>query len=151
VAAHPDLTTPQARFLCYYARDGVFWRLIGRNHRPLGRSARCFPDLPEALSAIALVVTHALTATYELTSQSGRSWSWSMQVDDIEWARSEAGYGRRIECLAGVSRFEAMAPCAALCASLLPVRATGPTRFGGPSPVARSPGLPPAVHLGLRG
>jgi hypothetical protein len=96
----------QPRFQCY-RRDGqVWWRLLGRNNRSIGRSIQGFADLESALADAVAVADRAVDAAVEFVSDLGTAWRWVLVVDGDPRATSAAGYGRRLECVRAVARFK---------------------------------------------
>ncbi len=104
----------RARFQLYVADDVPLWRLLGGNNRAYGRSVRPMLSVTEARRSCLLAATAAVRGTVELSSASGRAWTWVLMLEDEPVARSDSPYGRRIECRASAARFQAAAPVAML-------------------------------------
>ncbi len=111
-ATPPDAVAPRARFQVYVSSSSCFWRLLGRNNRAYARSPQPTVGVDESRELAALAARGALLGTVELTSTNGRDWAWVLTYDGLAVARSDGTYGRRVECLAGLERFRAVAPTA---------------------------------------
>lgn len=107
-------TGTPARFQLYVGAEGYLWRLLGRNNRACGRSMSTVSTLDEVKAGARLAARAAALGAVDLTSSVGREWSWVLLLDGQPVARSDASYGRRVECVAGVARFRVVAPTAAL-------------------------------------
>lgn len=103
---------PKARFQLYVSSSRCFWRLLGRNNRAYARSPLVTVTVEESRELAGLAARAALLGTVELTSANGREWTWVLSHDGLAVARSDGSYGRRIECLASIERFRAVAPTA---------------------------------------
>ncbi|WP_295693156.1 hypothetical protein [Lapillicoccus sp.] len=110
----PGARTSRARFQLYVATDVPLWRLLGGNNRAYGRSVRPMLSVTEAQRSCLLAATAAVRGTFELSSASGRAWTWVLIFEGEPVARSDSPYGRRIECRASAARFKAAAPAAML-------------------------------------
>lgn len=107
-----DPVAPKARFQVYVSSSRCFWRLLGRNNRAYARSPQVTVTVEESRELAALAARGALLGTVDLASTNGREWSWVLTYEGLAVARSDGTYGRRVECLASVERFRAVAPTA---------------------------------------
>lgn len=83
----------------------VRWRLLGRNHRELGRSAHLFIDPAAcrgAVFALKCRLDHARTVV--VGDATGR-WSWRLHVDGVPVAVGGRSYVRQRECLDNLNQF----------------------------------------------
>jgi hypothetical protein len=96
----------ESRFQCYH-RDGlVWWRLLGRNNRSIGRSTQGFATLDVALADAQALAARVAGTAVEFGSDLGTAWRWVLVLDGVPRATSATSYGRRLECVRAVARFK---------------------------------------------
>jgi len=116
-----------ARFLCVAARgltsgagpgqaaaDPWFWRLVGANHRGLGRMAPAGggpAGCCEALDVLRAGLDRAVTRVKPAASAD--AWGWVLEIDGVPTAVSGRSYMRQRECQYSLAQFLAAAPGAA--------------------------------------
>jgi len=90
----------------------VAWRLLGGNHRELGRSPTVFADVAAARhSARSLQALIAQSRPHVRSVPTGL-WTWRLLVDDVPVAASGRTYARQREAAYSVSAFVAAVPLA---------------------------------------
>lgn len=87
----------------YTADDRVLWRVLGGNHRELGRAAMPAPDVEGALLDLKRLGHAAHTAddgsTVErLLLRQPRGWVWELRLDGVPLAIARHAYDRRVRC-----------------------------------------------------
>ena len=109
----------------------LWWRLVGANNRPLGRSATSYPDLSRSLAAAEVVRSLGTSAAvdYLIDIDSGlRSWRlMHPTLDSTVLAVSARGYHRQRECKYSLEAFLAALPQAAVLAPQQSGRRPGPS------------------------
>lgn len=106
---------------------GVGWRLLGANHRELGRSPAGFADAERCAAAVERLRAAAVAGTPRLRRTEDGLWTWRLELDGLPVAVAARRYHRHRDCGASAATFVA----AAGEAPGMPHRATP---FTGPSP-----------------
>ncbi len=86
--------------------DWYGWRLMGANHRELGRSAESFDSYPAARRAVLDLQQHVtrMVARTVADPATGR-WSWRLELDGRAVAVSGRWYERDHDSRLGLDRF----------------------------------------------
>lgn len=120
--------SPHAR--PHHADARLWWRLLGANNRPLGRSAVSYPDLSHSLTAAEAVRMLGAEArvAYLIDVDAGlRTWRLLHPTHSTQvLAISARGYYRQRECRSSVQCFLAALPEAGVLAPQQPRLAVNP-------------------------
>ncbi|MGI5137502.1 MULTISPECIES: hypothetical protein [unclassified Streptomyces] len=93
----------------------VGWRLIGSNHRELGRSAETFAGFEECRAAVQRLRERIADARMLLTTSEGAGgWSWRLEIDGQAVAVAGRPYQRQRDCQYNVGQFLNAVPVAEL-------------------------------------
>ncbi|MER8041430.1 hypothetical protein [Streptomyces sp. NPDC094032] len=100
------------------------WRLVGANHRELGRSAQVFADPGECRAAVLRLRqrvgdARALLATADAAG--GGGWAWRLEIEGRPVAVAGRTYQRQRDCQFNLGQFLHVVPVAEL-AEPAPVR-----------------------------
>jgi hypothetical protein len=116
--------------------EGIVWILVSPNNRPLGLGMKyheAYVDCRE--SVVVLKANHTrlnpVESTVELTGQ----WTWRVELDGVDVAKSSRSYLRARECQYNLQRFLEAVPNAAI------VAGARSARRGRPAAVAAEPPL----------
>ncbi|MFJ3903016.1 hypothetical protein [Streptomyces sp. NPDC090025] len=100
----------------------IGWRLVGANHRELGRSALMFADPAECLAAVVLLRERIADGRALLTTTgTAGGWGWRLEIDQRPVAVSGRPYQRQRDCQYNLGQFLNAVPVAEL-AGPFPVR-----------------------------
>jgi hypothetical protein len=93
----------------------VGWRLIGSNHRELGRSAESFAGLAQCRAAVLRLRERIADARVLLaTSEGAGGWSWRLEIDGRAVAVAGRLYQRQRDCQYNLGQFLSAVPVAEL-------------------------------------
>ncbi|GGJ12731.1 hypothetical protein [Streptomyces brasiliensis] len=111
--------------------QAVGWRLVGSNHRELGRSAESFDGFAECRAAVLRLRERIADAKALLsTTESAGGWSWRLEIDGRAAAVAGRPYQRQRDCQYNLGQFLNAVPVADL-AEPTPAR---PREAGGTRP-----------------
>ncbi|MER6123388.1 hypothetical protein ABT173_12095 [Streptomyces sp. NPDC001795] len=97
------------------SEEQVGWRLIGSNHRELGRSAELFTGFAECRAAVLRLRERIADAKVLLTTSEGAGgWSWRLEIDGRAVAVAGRLYQRQRDCQYNLAQFLNAAPVAEL-------------------------------------
>lgn len=98
---------PAAVVQLYASRPAgpVRWRLLGANHRDLGRGAHDFMNGAQCLEAVQMLARRLDQAAPSLSRAADGRWTWRLVLDGGVVARSSHGFDRRLRCSDAVRRF----------------------------------------------
>ncbi|MDQ2837484.1 MAG: hypothetical protein M3Y42_13695 [Actinomycetota bacterium] len=113
-ATTSDPTAAGSHFQLYRSSiaSPVRWRLLGGNHRPIGRSPLDFPDVAECLLSLAELVRRLPELDGHLGRVPGNQWSWRLSHLGTEVAIAAHPYDRQIRCLHAQTQFRQRAATA---------------------------------------
>ncbi|MEW2396993.1 hypothetical protein [Streptomyces sp. NPDC046862] len=84
----------------------VGWRLVGANHRELGRSAEVFAGLTECRASVLLLRERIADARVLLTTtEAAGGWSWRLEIDGHVIAVAGRLYQRQRDCQFNLGQF----------------------------------------------
>lgn len=89
------------------------WRLVGANHRELGRGAKVFADVETCATNVIGLIEH-LDAAVMTLSKTASHWTWHLTREGETVAVASRGYQRQHECEYNGRIFLMTAPFAAL-------------------------------------
>jgi len=114
-----------------HAPGTTSWRLLGSNHRELGRSADVFDDTSACLLAIKQLRESISNVDCQVLAHSTAGfWFWRMQLNTVAIAISSRLYQRRRESVQSLTRTLESIPLVDREPAVLRIRPT-PTRGGG--------------------
>ncbi len=101
-------------FQLYRAAAGapVGWRLLGGNHRPIGRSAGSFADPTECLHALVGVLSLLDVLDCAVSRQPLNQWGWLLRHQGIDLVASAHSYDRQVRALNAQAQFRRQAAAA---------------------------------------
>lgn len=107
-----DLSGPH--FQLYRAAAGapVGWRLLGGNHRPIGRSVGSFADPAVCLQALAVVLTLLDVLECAVSRQPLNQWGWLLRHRGTDLVASAHSYDRQVRALNAQAQFRSQAAAA---------------------------------------
>lgn len=91
---------------------GLRWRLLGRNHRELGRSPHAYADEAACRGAVVALRCRIDDARPVVTVDGTGRWLWRLDVNGVPVAVCARAYARHRECLANLRQFRAAVPVA---------------------------------------
>lgn len=95
--------------------ESVGWRLIGSNHRELGRGAEAFAGFTECRAALLRLRERIADAKVLLTTSEGAGgWSWRLEIDGRPVAVAGRLYQRQRDCQYNFGQFRNAVPVAQL-------------------------------------
>ncbi|MFF0199603.1 hypothetical protein [Streptomyces sp. NPDC005017] len=95
--------------------DRVGWRLVGSNHRELGRSAEMYAGFAECRAALLTLRERIGDARVLLTTtESAGGWSWRLEIDGRAAANAGRPYQRQRDCQYNLGQFLNAVPVAEL-------------------------------------
>jgi len=98
----------------------VAWRLVGANHRELGRSTVVFPTLDRARAAVGMLAVRIADLDGQVrTGAPGGAWTWRVALDDLPVATSSRSYSRQREAAYNIAAFLAAVPLARLATTVV--------------------------------
>lgn len=92
--------------------SSVRWRLLGGNHRPIGRGALDFADVPDCLQALAELVAKLPELDGHVGRVPGNQWSWRLSLAGVEVALAAHPYDRQIRSVHAQEQFRQRAALA---------------------------------------
>ncbi|MFF3464829.1 hypothetical protein ACWCQN_05725 [Streptomyces sp. NPDC001984] len=93
----------------------VGWRLVGSNHRELGRSAESYDGFAECRAAVLRLRERIADAKVLLsTTDSAGGWSWRVEIDGRAAAVAGRAYQRQRDCQYNLGQFLNAVPVAEL-------------------------------------
>ncbi|MET9729545.1 hypothetical protein ABZZ79_02435 [Streptomyces sp. NPDC006458] len=99
----------------------VGWRLVGSNHRELGRSAEMYAGFAECRAALLRLRERIGDARVLLTTtESAGGWSWRLEIDGRAAAVAGRPYQRQRDCQYNLGQFVNAVPVAELTEPTLP-------------------------------
>ncbi|MFG2129176.1 hypothetical protein ACGFNV_15440 [Streptomyces sp. NPDC048751] len=124
--------------------QSVGWRLVGSNHRELGRSAESFAGFPECRAAVLRLRERIGDAKILLTTtEAAGGWSWRLEIDGQAAAVAGRLYQRQRDCQFNFGQFLKAVPVAELTEPTPPwPRGAGGRRPHGSGPSAGSVQVP---------
>lgn len=90
----------------------VGWRLLGGNHRPIGRSVGTFADPAECLQALAMVLTLLDVLECVVGRQPLNQWGWLLRHQGADLVASAHSYDRQVRALNAQAQFRSQAAIA---------------------------------------
>ncbi|MEV7281485.1 hypothetical protein [Streptomyces sp. NPDC093111] len=93
------------------------WRLVGANHRELGRSAQVFGDPGECRAAVVRLrerVGDARTLLTVADAAGGGGWAWRLEIEGRPVAVAGRTYQRQRDCQFNLGQFLQVVPVAEL-------------------------------------
>lgn len=104
-----ELSGPHFQLYRAAAGGPVGWRLLGGNHRPIGRSASSFADPAECLQALATMVTLLDVLESLVSRQLLNQWGWSLRHRGADLVVSAHSYDRQVRALNAQAQFRSQA------------------------------------------
>lgn len=106
----PAVTRQAGAYAFQLTAEGeVLWRVLGGNHRELGRAASPAPDVEAALLDIARLWQVAADrpgcASERVLLRQPRGWVWRLRVEGVDVAAARHPYDRRSRCHESASAF----------------------------------------------
>jgi hypothetical protein len=111
-AVAADLSGPHFQLYRAAAGGPVGWRLLGGNHRPIGRSVGSFADPAECLQALAVVLTLLDALECAVSRQPLNQWGWLLRHRGIDLVASAHSYDRQVRALNAQAQFRSQAAAA---------------------------------------
>ncbi|MEU3980952.1 hypothetical protein AB0F77_12665 [Streptomyces sp. NPDC026672] len=95
--------------------QAIGWRLVGSNHRELGRSAETFDGFAECRAAVLRLRRRIADVKVLLSAaESVGGWSWALEMDDRTVAVAGRRYQRQRDCQYNLGQFLNAVPVAEL-------------------------------------
>lgn len=99
-------------------RDGVWWRLMSPNGRPLAISVPVFSTQSAALEHLQQMVARRGQMQASVRVTNSHRWQWTLTLDGEPVVKGAGEQDRRLRCEAGWEHFVQVAPTAAVDASV---------------------------------
>ncbi|MBV9823414.1 MAG: hypothetical protein JO144_14365 [Actinobacteria bacterium] len=120
------------------AGSAVGWRLLGGNHRPIGRGAVSYPALPECLAAVKEIVDRLAELESVVTRAPLNRWEWRLRfAGGADLVVGAHPYDRRIRAVSAHLHFRSQAATARIDDAVLVAEARRGNRR------IREPRMPP--------
>ncbi len=87
------------------ATSPVRWRLLGGNHRSIGRSPLDFPDVADCLRSLAELVERLPELQGQTSRVPGNLWVWRLSYQGAEVAVAAHTYDRQIRSMHAQAQF----------------------------------------------
>ncbi|MGI8666068.1 MAG: hypothetical protein ACR2N4_08560 [Jatrophihabitans sp.] len=108
-AAGPDLTGSHFQLYRASTSSPVRWRLLGGNHRPIGRSPVDFPDVAGCLRSLTELLGQLPELDGQIARVPGNLWVWRLSHHGVEVAVAAHTYDRQIRSMHAQSQFRLLA------------------------------------------